>query len=79
LELNGRNTNLPINLRGWIPEAVRRGLAPNNGDDRGYDIIIRERDMFERFSLKGEGRIYPITVENINKMEVAKIYLEIIK
>jgi hypothetical protein len=78
LELNSGNTNLPINLRGWIPEPVRKGLAPNDGDDRGYDIFVHDREMMKRHSLRGEGRIYPITVD-ANDTEVARIYLEIVR
>jgi hypothetical protein len=78
LELNGRNTSWPINLRGWVPEPVRRGAAPNDGDDRGYEILVHDKEMIRRHSLRGEGRIYPITVD-ANDKEVARIFLEIVR
>jgi hypothetical protein len=72
LELNGKPTGLPLNLRGW----VAKGATSNDGDDRNLDITINAGDMLARFAENG---VYPITAENVNSIEAARIYLEIVQ
>ncbi|MDR2884911.1 MAG: hypothetical protein LBV09_07365 [Deferribacteraceae bacterium] len=72
LELNGKPTGMPINLRGW----VSKNASTNDGDDRERNITINKGDMLERFAENG---VYPITAENVNEIEAARIYLEIVE
>jgi len=72
LEYNGKNTGLPINLRGWVP----RGITVNNGDDRGYVFTVNQAEMIARWSIDGDGITFPVTADSDGK-ELARFYIRI--
>jgi hypothetical protein len=74
VELSGAEMDLPVNLRGWVPPEA----AVNTGDDRGHTAVVTPDGMLNRYSVRKEGLIYPITVENTAGKEVAHMYISII-
>ncbi len=72
LEHNGKDTGLPVNLRGWVPP----GVTANDGDDRGYLFTVNPGDMITRYSSDGKGRTYPVTVDAGGE-ELVRFYLDI--
>lgn len=69
---NGRDTLLPVNLRGWVPSTI----AENKADDRGYSITVSDETMIKRYSTGGRGETYPITVDQAGK-EIMRAYIKI--
>ena len=72
LEYGGKDADLPINLRGWVP----RGIAVNTGDDRGYTFTASTADMLTRWATDTDRKTYPVTVD-LNGEELARFYLRI--
>lgn len=72
IEKDGEDLNLPMNLRGWVPP----NATSNDGDDRGYTINVNIKDMLSRFASDKSGKIYPITVDDKDGKEIARIFIE---
>lgn len=68
LENKGKNTNLPVNLRGWVPP-----VAVNSGDDRGYDINTATEEFLDRFSVRKN--TFPVTVDGSSGKEIARFFI----
>ncbi|MBQ3033190.1 MAG: hypothetical protein IJD28_02320 [Deferribacterales bacterium] len=62
----------PINLKGWVPF----GAVQNSGDDRGYKITLPHDAMLKKYSLDGDGKVYPVIV-GADSAPDGVIYLEI--
>jgi len=60
--------NIEVNIKGFVPP-----VNFNRGEDRNY--WITKNDMWERYSVKGLGRKYPIVVKN-NGEEISRAYIE---
>jgi hypothetical protein len=68
---DGSNSQSPeINFKGWVPHGVR-----NKGDDRNYTIKLNDR-LQKKFSVGGNGLIYPIVAERNNK-KLGEIFVRI--
>ncbi|MDR0454083.1 MAG: hypothetical protein LBH05_04645 [Deferribacteraceae bacterium] len=72
LERYGKDTDLPVNLRGWVP----RNVTVNSGDDRGYVFVVNPSDMITRWATDKQKRTYPVTVESEGK-EFVRFYIKI--
>ena len=72
LEHNEQDTDLPINLRGWVPP----GMPTNAGDDRGYVFVVNPADMITRWAADAKRRTFPATVHSGGK-ELVRFYLRI--
>ncbi|MCD6204468.1 MAG: hypothetical protein J7L22_02290 [Candidatus Marinimicrobia bacterium] len=59
-----------VNLKGYVPPGEY-----NDGEDRNYPIAV-ESLRWKKYSLNGEGKIYPVIVVNNNK-ELSRIYISI--
>jgi len=71
---DGSNTSSPLlNFKGWVP----KGGGKNNGDDRGYDIRIKDSAFIKRYSKNGNGKRYPIVSENEVGKKVGKFWVRI--
>lgn len=66
------NHDPEINFKGWVP----KGIAYNNGDDRGYDIIIDSAFM-NKYSKYGEGKIFPVVAGGSSKNILGTFYVKI--
>lgn len=49
------NINPQINFKGWVPS----GVNYNDGDDRGYEILINSNFM-TKYSKYGNGKVFPV-------------------
>lgn len=69
---DGNNSAAPeINFKGWVPLGV-----PNVGDDRNYVIKMSDA-LQEKFSVRGQGDIYPIVAEAKNGRKLGEIYVQL--
>ena len=72
LSNTGNSSSVSLNLKGWVD----KNASTNTGDDRGRKISFPNDNMMTKYSLKGEGKIYPIVAgDDSNPHGV--IYLEI--
>ena len=72
LELNGTDSGLPVNLRGWVPQSV----TVNSGDDRGFTITANRADMLARWATGADKKTYPVTVDSEGR-EIVRFNLRI--
>ncbi len=71
LSQNETSKNITVNLKGYVPQN-----GSNKGEDRGY-LIDTDKLYWKRYSLYGNGKVYPISVRN-GKHVISKSYIEII-
>jgi len=67
------NSDPKINFKGWVPS----GVNYNDGDDRGYDILINGNFM-AKYSKYGNGSIFPVIAGESNNI-LGEFYVKIIK
>ena len=68
---NGHADRYKVNLKGFVPP----DHGSNPGEDRGH-IIDTKNFGWKRWSINGEGKIYPIIIE-LNQREVARAFIKI--
>ena len=69
-----KDYNVAINFKGWFPD----DLKSNDGDDRGYEIIFPPKNMLKKYSVRKDGKLYPVVaVDSSKKKDLAKIYVEL--
>lgn len=69
-----KDYNIAINFKGWFPD----DLKSNDGDDRGYEIIFPPKNMLKKYSVRKDGKLYPVVaVDSSKKKDLAKIYVEL--
>lgn len=67
------SSGYPINLKGYVPN-----VPVNNGDDRGYNIVIERSRFMTKYSKNGLGLEYPAVVK-VQGVELGQIWLRIEK
>lgn len=71
---SNQEINSYINVKGWFP-----GNNSNVGDDRGYTINIPPSNMLKRYSVRGEGVVYPVLAhDSKTRKRLATVYLEFV-
>lgn len=69
-----KDYNIAINFKGWFPD----DLKANVGDDRGYEIIFPPKNMLKKYSVRQDGKLYPVVAYDTNKRkDIAKIFVEL--
>lgn len=69
-----KDYNIAINFKGWFPD----DLHSNVGDDRGYEIIFPPKNMLKKYSVRKDGKLYPVVAVDIKKKkDVATILIEL--
>lgn len=69
-----KDYNIAINFKGWFPDDLRS----NDGDDRGYEIIFPPKNMLKKYSVRKDGKLYPVVaVDSSKKKDIAKIFVEL--
>lgn len=66
------NSSPKINFKGWVPQGVKY----NDGDDRGYDILIDNKFM-TKYSVFGNGLVYQVIAGGNNNI-LGEFYIKII-
>jgi hypothetical protein len=61
-----------INFKGWVPE----GVTYNDGDDRGYDIMINSSFM-NKYSKYGKGKFFPVVAGGSSDNILGTFYVKI--
>ncbi|UOD35501.1 succinylglutamate desuccinylase/aspartoacylase family protein [Deferribacteraceae bacterium V6Fe1] len=67
------NSDPKINFKGWVPS----GINYNDGDDRGYDILI-DGNFMAKYSKYGNGSIFPVIAGDSNNI-LGQFYVKIIE
>ena len=69
-----KDYNIAINFKGWFPDDLRS----NDGDDRGYEIIFPPKNMLKKYSVRKDGKLYPVVaVDSSKNKNIAKIFVEL--
>lgn len=67
------NSEPKINFKGWVPS----GINYNDGDDRGYDILI-DGNFMAKYSKYGNGSVFPVIAGDSNNI-LGQFYVKIIE
>jgi hypothetical protein len=70
LLLNGEDTGLAVNLKGYVPSFA----MVNDGDDRGYVINLQPKRFMTKYAEDSAKMLYPVVVTK-GRVEIAKFWI----